>query len=345
MSDKTTIQQPQKQDEQPAASKPRGFVSLGGHLHKWGTYLSIDWIFNTIAGVSFAYWGKYTESGQKLWTNWITKVIEWPLSKVIKDSGNLAKSTDKGVMFASIIVGGMFTIPPLMLLENNKIRRGITKFYDTLIYGKDKVEQDPKFEESYKRIEQEPEKDLKSGMVARALALAPLLAIVLWPRSRDFSQKHFFGHISEGTKTAARMVGVQPKSLMKTQPADIVEAGKSFLRLNGGKLLDKDGSPFNPLTVPSRWEDIHNMIAMDFGLGLPYAGLHAVAYGVVANEFNKHKDPKRQMVQQTSNRVTITKEEKNHIVVSLMQSMPSNKINEYIHKEKLIENQIVKNTF
>src|SRR6185295_17713940 len=132
--------------------KKRDFISKGERIHKWSTYLGVDWVFNAAVGVSFAYWGKFTESGKKIWSGPLTKGFTAALKPIIKNPESLEKSVGKGNMFMSIIAGGMFTIPPLMILENNKVRKSIIKFYDGIIYGKDKVENDPKFQQAYNEI-------------------------------------------------------------------------------------------------------------------------------------------------------------------------------------------------
>jgi len=262
MSDKTTIQQPQKQDEQPAASKPRGFVSLGGHLHKWGTYLGIDWIFNTIAGVSFAYWGQFTESGKKYWSGPITGFFTKVLSPIIKDAEQLKKSAGYGNMFMSIIAGGMFTIPPLLILENNHTKRKITEFFDRTFKGNEAVDNDPKFQQAYNEIERAPKKDFWNGITSRFAALTPLLAMVLIPTTKKISNQYWFNHVEKGSEFVAGKVGLSPEKLFPSiSAADAQE----------------------------RWKFIHESVAMDFGLGVPYAVMHEAWYNTFTRVFNKEK--------------------------------------------------------
>ena len=55
-------------------------TTAGEHVHKWGTYLSVDWVLNAAAGVSFSYWGKYSQLGQKFWSGPITSGFKKALS-------------------------------------------------------------------------------------------------------------------------------------------------------------------------------------------------------------------------------------------------------------------------
>lgn len=239
------------------------FVTAGERIHKWGTYLSVDWIFNATVGVAFAYWGKFTESGQRMWSGPITKGFTKILSHCMKDE-QLERSVGKGNLFMSIIAGGMFTIPPLMVLENSKVKKSIVKFFDKMIYGKDKVENDPKFQQAYEEIKEAPKKDFWTGMTSRFAALAPLLAIVLIPKTQKLSDKYFFNHISKASAKVATKLGFS--------------AEKTFQGVKevGGK---------------KPWEFVHEGVAMDAGLGIPYAILHAFTYNLFAG-FKGKKKPK-----------------------------------------------------
>jgi len=242
--------------------KNRAFVSRGEKIHKWGTYLSIDWIFNAATGVGFAYWGKYTDLGKKIWSGPITEGFTKILKPFIKNPEYLKKSVGKGNMFMSIIAGGMFTIPPLMILENNKIRKSIIKYFDAIIYGKDRVENDPKFQTAYDEIDHAPKKDFAGGMASRFIALAPLLAMVLIPASRKISDKFWFDHVSKASEFTANKMGFREKSFKSIPLAE----GKE------------------------RWKFIHDSVAMDFGLGVPYAIMHAFFYNMFASKKEKENE-------------------------------------------------------
>lgn len=232
------------------------FVSKGEILHRWTIYLGIDSIWNAISGVAFSYWGNFTQSGKKLWSEPVNKGFEKFLSLFIKNEAQLAKSVGKGYMFASIIAGGaIFTVPPLMVLEKNKVKKPIIEFYDRLIYGKEKSENDPKIRASHEHIGHEPKKGFLIGNVSRYMALAPLLAIVLIPSTQRLSNKYFFRHIEHASDVMARKMGFSPASFKKI--------------------------PLSEAEV--RWQSIHENAAMDVGLELPYAFLHYIFYGMLAN--------------------------------------------------------------
>lgn len=234
--------------------KERAFVSKGEKLHKWVTYLSVDWVFNAAMGVAFAYGAKFTDFGQKYWSGPITEGFTKLLKPIIKDPKSLEKSVGNGNMFMSIIAGGMLTIPPLMILENPEVKKSIIKKYDEWIYGKETVANDPKFQQAYDEIQEAPKKGFWTGMLSRFAALAPLLATVVFTKPREISTKHYFSHISNASEAAAHGLGFSEKSFAGLPTAE----------------------------AKKRWQFIHEGIAMDAGLGLPYAGLHAVFYNMFA---------------------------------------------------------------
>ncbi len=236
---------------------PRSFISKGERVHKWGSYLGIDWIFNTLAGVSFAYWGNHTEMGQKLWSKPLTNEFTYALKPLIKNPEYLKASVAKGNLFMSIIAGGMFTIPPLMLLETNKNKRDITQWLDEKIYGKEAVENDPKFAKAYEEIMNEPKKDFASGMLSRGAALAPLLAMIMFTPTRKLTDKIYFDHVAKASESAANKLGFTAENSFKNVSREVAN---------------------------ERWKFIHDGVAMDFGLGIPYAVLHAFFYNKFAGK-------------------------------------------------------------
>lgn len=258
----------EQKSENPDKEKKRAFISKGETIHKWGTYYGVDWIFNTIVGVKFAYWGKFTESGQKNWTEPLTRGFTKLLKPIIKNPESLEQSVGKGNMFMSIIAGGMFTIPPLMALEHNKVRKWIVQKLDGVIYGKDTVENDPKFQQAYREIEETPKKDFVTGMTSRFAALAPLLAIVLIPKTRDLSNKIYFDHLSNGSEAIAKGLGFSAEKSIKAP---------------------------SPAEAKKRWKFIYDSLAMDSGLCLPYAPLHAFFYNMFANSKGKNTPVKKEV--------------------------------------------------
>ena len=243
------------------------FMTKGEKVHKWGTYLSVDWIFNAGAGAVFTYWAKFTPLGQKTWTNFWTKTFNAGLKPLIKNESHLATSVGMGNTFMSIIAGGMFTIPPLMALENNKVKKSIVQFVDKHIYGKETCETDPQIQQAHESIERAPPKNFFSGMTSRLAALAPLLALVLYRKTGDLLQTHLFDHIASGTKFTFTKLGFGEKKLF-------------------GKLAAEEGA--------KRWNSIHNeALGMDLGFGIPYAILHEFFY----NMFSGQKKAKEQAIQ------------------------------------------------
>lgn len=253
-----------------ANNKDRTFVTKGEKIHKWATYLSVDWVFNATVGAIFAYWGKFTESGHRMWRDPINKGFETVLKPFFKNPEYLKESVKQGNTFMSIIAGGMFTIPPLLVLENSKVKKSIVKFFDKMIYGKDKVENDPKFQQAYDEIHEAPKKDFWTGMTSRFAALAPLLALVLIPQTKDLLVKYLFTPVGKGSKFALSKVGLPAERLFKKFP----EAERA-----------------------ERWKYVHeDAVAMDLSFGLPYAVLHSITYNAFANMKGKKKDKKEESV-------------------------------------------------
>ncbi len=258
--------------EKPDRAGPRG-KTAGERIHFWSTYLGIDWIFNAMAGVSFAYWGKYSKLGQKIWSDPISRGLNRALSP-IKNNELRQKSVEYGNIFFGVIAGGMFTLPPLRVLESKKVKKSIIGFYDRLIYGKEKVESDPKFREAYDAIDNEPKKNFWAGLAARGCALLPLLLIVLIPWTAKVSDKIWFNHVEKLSEKAARLIGRGPEKFKNISPQ---EAGE-------------------------RWNFIHRSIATDAGLGIPYALLHSFFYNLFANWMGKKKSVAKNEISQNSSR-------------------------------------------
>lgn len=258
------------EDGQPQAAAQKPFKTTGQKIHKWGTYLGMDWILNTAAGVGFAYWGKVTPTGKKWWSSHWEKFFDKALG-FIKDNDSRKYGVEKGNMFVSIIAGGMFIIPPLMVLENNKVKKSIAQFFDRRIYGKDKVENDPQFQAAYAAIDNEPKKDFWTGMKARFAALAPLLAFsVFIPFTRDGLQTYGFGPISNASEAVATKLGFKGEKL------------KQIVAMH-----DKKKNPV------SAWKFIHDNVAFDAAQALPYAGMHAFFYDLFAKKKQDKAKPEQ----------------------------------------------------
>lgn len=258
------------------------FTTKGQKIHKWGTYLGVDWIFNAITGVSFAYWGKHTEEGQRIWSGPLTAFFTKNLEPLIKDKAQLLKSAENGNTFMSIIAGGMFTIPPLMILENNKVKTSIVQSLDKKMYGHELCEQDERIKAAHDSIGEEPKKDFATGMKARFVSLAPLLAIVLIPATRKITNNAYFQHIERASDWCARQLGFSEKSF--------------------GNLATEEAK--------KRWDFIHQSVAMDLGLGMPYAMLHQFFY----DKFAKQKQMDEEAIVQSEPSLVLQNIPTNHTI-------------------------------
>lgn len=270
--DDTTQKNPGENQQQDAgataiaqsADKKR-FVSFGENAHKWGTYISIDWFLNYATGIAFAMWGKYSKIGQKYWTEPLTKVARSMSENVFrfKPGPGLESSVGNVIMILSVIAGGMFTIPPLMVLESKPVRKGIVKSLDQMYYGKDEVENDPKFAEAYEAMDHAPKQGFWTGLSSRLAALTPCIATVYFEKPKQLS-KPYFDFIERNSERAYKAVGLNKDRLFKNLP----EAEKE-----------------------ARWKFLHDNSAIDFGLEPWYAALHMVAYRGFAKIADMFKGP------------------------------------------------------
>ena len=267
----------------PSASDGKPFVSTGQKVHKWSTYLGVDWILNAIAGVGFSYWGNHTKTGQKLWGRPVKAMFTKALGGFEyfkKNPKVLESSVSNGGVFMSVIAGGMFTIPPLLALENKENRIGITRWWDKLIYGKDRVERDPKFEQSYRDIREEPEKDFTTGMTSRFAALAPLLALVITPKVKDVSASLYFDHVSSASEKSFNALGFSKEKMFEGVSKREPETGN----------------------MEERWKNIHDSMATDFGLGIPYAILHSFFYDMFSGQADKREEQQTEHIVKNINK-------------------------------------------
>jgi|GEM_PF-4057587 len=246
--------------EEATGIKEDHFISAGERIFYEMTYRGIDWLFNSTTGVAFTYWTVRTHSGQKYFGQPVYNFFEKQLAPFIKDPEKLKEGANWGSAFASIMVGGFTSIPPVMAMEANKL--AIIKGLDERIYGKEVIENDPKFADAYRKIAEEPDKDFTGGMVTRFVSLAPLLYVtVQHPKPMD---KYIYSPIGNATKWLAESVGIRPKGLMNQ------------------KMLAEDGK-----TMVSDWDFIHNKIGFDFGLTFFYSFLHEYTYRAYSFLFGK----------------------------------------------------------
>lgn len=246
----------------------RDFISIGERIHNEITYRGVDWLLNSAAGVAFTVWTHRTETGRKYFTEPVEGFFKKILSPIFKKEESLNKGVHWGVNFLSIMFGGTITIPPVMYLENPKHKRPIVTFLDKLIYGKDKVKNDPKFEKAYDEIDVQPKKDFWTGLGTRFISLAPLIALTVIIPTHNFIEKNFYNHISRGTKYVAEKIGINKN--------------RGFL----GE-IHAHGSDGHAV---SNWDYIHKIIGFDFGLTIFYSVLHEISYKF----FAKKEDDQRQ---------------------------------------------------
>ncbi len=237
------------------ATKPA--VTTGGFMFNEFTYRGVDWLLNSALGVAFSYWTIRTHSGiehfGKPVTNFFNKHLttfsETGLSKqlnIFQSAESIKSGAYWGNVFSSIMVGGFATIPPIMALEANK--KEISRSLDEMVYGKEKVANEPAFNAYYQSIGQESPKSFGIGLTTRLISLAPILgAMVAYPKPLT---KYLYEPIASVTKFSAESIGIKPASLMQKR--------KGFEETD--------------------WDFIHTNIGTDFGLAFVYSYIHEYTY-------------------------------------------------------------------
>ncbi|MDX1974232.1 MAG: hypothetical protein SFT92_01005 [Rickettsiales bacterium] len=269
--------QPALSSEQSTDPNAPPFVSAGKRIHNEMTYRVIDWLVNSSIGVAFTYWTTRTASGEKYFGKPVAGFFKKVLSPILKEPEALEKGAKWGGMFASIMAGGTAIIPPMMVMENKHNKKAIVRWLDEKIYGKETVAHDPKFEESYRAIDEEPKKSFATGMAARFLALAPLIAWVSLPKLNDPAIKYLYDPIGKASKWVAESIGIRPKKMLVEGTMELVE-----------------GNPKLPKKFMSNWDFLHRTIGFDFGLTFFYAILHEAAFKALAAvgvDKNAQKNP------------------------------------------------------
>ena len=245
-------------------SKDKDFVSTGQKIHNEVTYRGVDWLLNSTLAVAFAYATKQTERGQRFWTRPIEGFFSRIMKPLFKSAENLKSGSEWGAAFISIMFGGTAIIPVMMGLENKQNKKSIIRWLDEKIYGKEAVANDPKFEEAYSRIDEEPKKKFSTGMIARIASLAPLIALTVSPIN-NYIKKGYYDYIGAGSKKLAEAVGIKPKSMMEAAT-------------NG---------------VGTKWDYLHQTIGFDVGLTFIYSFMHEAAYkALAALGLKKHDEGK-----------------------------------------------------
>jgi len=230
-----------------------GFKSVGWRVHNELTYRGVDFLLNSTIGVALTYWSQRTHTGQTYFAKPVANFFKGFMKLFSKNPATLETGATAGSMFTSIILGGTAIIPPMIALENQKLKHAMVCSIDEMVYGKEAVENDPKFAELHDSITHEPKKNFATGMAARFAVLVPMLAATITPKANAFLEKHFYNHIANGTKFAARKMGIAPKNMMNT-----VVDGKS------------------------NWDFLHHTIGFDFGLTFVYSFLHEYAFKAFA---------------------------------------------------------------
>jgi len=250
------------------------FITGGERIHNEITYRGVDWLLNSAIGVTTAYliarnkWGK-AHIGEPL-ANFYKKLLK----PVLRKENSVNEGAKWGTMLTSIMAGGTAIIPPMMVLENRKIKRKIICWLDEKIYGKDAVKNDPKFEQSYCRIEEEPKQDFLTGMATRFIALIPFFIVNPMPTLNKPLIKYLYDPIGNSTKWLAQKIGIKP--------------GKMLLE---GAFEHIEGDPNIPKRWQSNWDFLHRTIGFDFGLTVFYSIFHEITYkGLAALGAKKHSD-------------------------------------------------------
>jgi len=281
---------------QNAADKvPEGkrFVSWGWRVHNEITYRAINWLLNSTIGVATAYFIQRTSRGAKI-SNVADKSFEWMLSTIfkVKNPTTLAEGAQWGTRLLSIMAGGFTIIPLMMLMESKKVKKKVVRWLDEKIYGEEIIRNDPKFEASYCKIDEEPKKGFWVGLCARFIALFPLFVICFTPSLNKWPTKYLYDLIGRYTKLAAEKIGIKPAGMI--QKSVMVHPG-------GNTALSK---------VPqTNWDFLHQTIGFDFGLTAFYAVLHEIAYKVLAAFFGLKKDKPADVVKVSCPVIPVRKSE------------------------------------
>lgn len=249
-----------EKDARPAS---RGW---GWRIHNEITYRGINWLLNSTIGVAFTYWTVKTESGVRKFSQPVTHFFEERLKSYFKKPENLAEGVSWGTRLLTIMIGGFTIIPLMILMENKTVKKNVVRWLDEKIYGRDEVKNNPAFEESYKKIDEEPRKGFWRGMFARAIALSPLFVICFNSELNKWPARFLYNPLGKMTKWTAEKCGIKPASMIaKTQ------------------MVHPDGNTSLSKVPQSNWDYLHQTIGFDFGLTAFYAVLHEIAYKTLAS--------------------------------------------------------------
>lgn len=249
----------------PIGPDGKPFVSAGKHIHNELTYRGIDFLLNSAIGVAFTYWSTRTKSGEKYFGKPVTGFFKKLLKPVLKSEEALNEGAKWGGMFTSIIIGGTTIIPPMTLMENKNNKKSLIRWIDEKIYGCDQVERDPKFQACYDAIDNEPKKDFSTGMAARLLVLAPMIAVTMIPQANKLMVKYLYNPIGNSSKWMCEKLNIRPKKLMEQGRTELADG-------------DLSGMP----KFLSDWDFIHRTVGFDLGLTFIYSFAHEAAYKSLA---------------------------------------------------------------
>ncbi|NBX04463.1 MAG: hypothetical protein EBR02_10490, partial [Alphaproteobacteria bacterium] len=240
--------------------------TAGHKIHNELTYRGVDWLLNSTVGVASTIATDRTELGKKWFSEPVTNFFKKALAPILKNPAQLQEGATWGRRFASIMAGGFAIIPVMMVMENKKVKKGVVRWLDEKMYGKETVAEDPKFHECYEAIDKEPEKGLGTGMASRLLTLAPLIAVTVEPRTNMILIKKIYQPIGNFSKRCALKLGIKPNKWW----------------LEKGAMEHLDGNPKTPKQFQNNWDFLHATIGFDFGMTALYSVLHEAAYKTLA---------------------------------------------------------------
>jgi len=245
--------------------KRKKFTSVGKRIHNELTYRGIDFLLNSTIGVAFTYWTTRTRSGARYFGQPLTNFFKRALSPVLKSEAALNEGARWGSMFTSIIVGGTAIIPPMVAMEHKDNKEKMIRWLDHKVHGPDKVESDPRFEEQYCAIGDEPKKNFTTGMIARIAVLIPMIGVTLIPEANKVMVKYLYNPIAKGSKALCKSVGFEPRRLMQQGAVEVA-----------------DGDISKAASFVSDWDFIHRTIGFDLGLTFIYSFAHEATYKTLA---------------------------------------------------------------
>lgn len=259
--DSNNLSPPGETDSIPATNDPdkKHIRTAGEKVFDEITYRGVDWLLNTAVAVTTSFVATRTKLGIKYFSNPVTNFFKRRLSVFTKNEKKLNEMASGGTLFTSIVLGGFAIIPVIMGMEANK--KEIVKSLDRTIYGKDKVESDPLFEQSYLEIEREPKQDFMTGMYARFMALAPILAGMMV--FDGFLKRRLYEPVAKCSKWIAEKLRIAPQSMKD----------KVMVAADGTKSTD--------------WDALHQSLSADITLTLVYSYLHEHIYKRLADKLNR----------------------------------------------------------